>query len=312
MFAAGCASNRELLVASAHGDVLDVREALRGGRVDGRGSLGQTALMNACARGDVAIVHELLAGGADVAVVDPKGRSPLWYAAANGHTSIVARICDHVLTNPSALRLRHGRLVCELAEWGMIEDLERVLKAGADPNAVGTDDWVAVNVAVWKQQHSVVKVLLAFGASADGSVTGSRPDPPVCVAATRGDLESVRILASAGASMNGVDSTGLNPLMHAVLGGFHDVARALVELGASVDQFSTIHGLEVTPLAMSLWRRDEMMAALLVEAGATMCCRLDGQVMSHADLVEYLPDADPLAVWMRAQSRDTGVHEGKR
>ncbi|PVF90979.1 ankyrin, partial [Serendipita vermifera] len=54
-----------------------------------------TSLHTACAKGDEASVRRLVRSGADTNATDVGGRSPLLYAATEGHEDIVQFLIDH-------------------------------------------------------------------------------------------------------------------------------------------------------------------------------------------------------------------------
>ena len=170
-----------LCAGVAHGATADVADAaMRGNRDAVRAAVtrkadvnapqvdGTTALHWAVQRDDVEMADLLIAAGARVAARTREGVMPLQLAAINGSAPMI----------------------------------ERLLKAGADPNAALTP----------------------------------RGDTALMFAARTGKTEPIRVLVGAGANVNATESWGgTTPLMWAVSEGHSDAARLLVELGADIN-----------------------------------------------------------------------------
>jgi len=170
-----------LCAGVAHGATADVADAaMRGHRDAVRAAVtrkadvnapqvdGTTALHWAVQRDDVEMADLLIAAGARVAARTREGVMPLQLAAINGSAPMI----------------------------------ERLLKAGADPNAALTP----------------------------------RGDTALMFAARTGKTEPIRVLVGAGANVNATESWGgTTPLMWAVSEGHSDAARLLVELGADIN-----------------------------------------------------------------------------
>jgi ankyrin repeat protein len=170
-----------LCAGVAHGATADVADAaMRGNRdavlaavtrkadVNAPQVDGTTALHWAVQRDDVEMADLLIAAGARVAARTREGVMPLQLAAINGSAPMI----------------------------------ERLLKAGADPNAALTP----------------------------------RGDTALMFAARTGKTEPIRVLVGAGANVNATESWGgTTPLMWAVSEGHSDAARLLVELGADIN-----------------------------------------------------------------------------
>ena len=163
------AATAEVADAAMRGDGGAVRAALtRNADVNGAQVDGSTALHWAVERNDIEIVDLLLRAGARVAARTREGVTPLQLAAINGSASM----------------------------------LDRLLKAGADPNAALTDGG----------------------------------DTALMMAARTGKTDAIRVLSEAGANVNAAERWGgTTPLMWAVSEGHAAAASALIAAGADVN-----------------------------------------------------------------------------
>jgi uncharacterized protein len=137
------AGGQSALLAAAGGedDSAGVELLLRHkAKVDARGRLGRTALMNAALAGNVGIVEVLLAAGADVDAQDEHGVSALHEAARAGANGVIARLGAR---RPDA-RLLDGSgrsalvVACQSASADR-ETLRALLSLGADRGQSGAD-----------------------------------------------------------------------------------------------------------------------------------------------------------------------------
>ena len=150
---------------------------------------GETALMHAARSGAVGVARELVAHGADVNAVTSRGFSPLMFAAAEGHAAVAG-----VLVETGA----------DLAaRTEAIESRRRGYRRSAanDGNPRRLRDNQALLISQLQQ---------------DGDLEPRRPQggfTPLLYAAMSGDLDTVRILASAGADLNETAADGTTPLI---------------------------------------------------------------------------------------------------
>ena len=86
---------------------------------------------------------------------------------------------------------------------------------------------------------------------------------PMEVAASKGNMEAIRVLLDAGARVNAEDGTGKTPLYYAVNANHQEVARYLISRGASLDFSGTTDDWPPAWLqeAYNVERADEMAAA---------------------------------------------------
>ncbi|HET7360032.1 MAG TPA: ankyrin repeat domain-containing protein [Rhodanobacteraceae bacterium] len=147
-------------------------------RVDARNALGRTALMAAALEGHRGIVDALLAARADVDLADAHGTTALMEAARAGAHDVVGALCD-AGASPQP-RDRHGRdaltLAC-LSPHVRAASVRRLLEAGADPAATGSDGRSALQCAAAGGRWDLVAVLDPDMPLPSSVAAGAEPDP---------------------------------------------------------------------------------------------------------------------------------------
>jgi hypothetical protein len=92
-----------------------------------------------------------------------------------------------------------------------------------------------LGVAVLYNHMDVVRVLIELGAKVDP--TDGRTDSALVSAVLSNHVELVQLLIARGADVNRVDTSGMTPLMYAVVADFGDsrIVDLLVKSGARTD-----------------------------------------------------------------------------
>jgi ankyrin repeat protein len=249
-------------------------------QVDGDGT---TPLHRAAYQDDLPRVEALIRGGANVNAANDLGVTPLWLASQNGSEAIVNALLA-AGANPNAPLLAGETPVMVAARAGKTAIVERLLGKGANVNARGPRKQTALMWAVSQKHPDAVKVLLARGA--DLSLRSERWSQVMAVpphgylpynkaipagdetallfAARVGDLESARLLVTAGADVNDADAWGVSAVTLAAHSGFADLVDFLLEKGADPKAMKA----GFAPLHEAIMRRDEHMVASLLAHGA--------------------------------------------
>ena len=174
------------------------------------------ALIEAAKRGDVQQARVLLDQGVRVDTLDSSRRTPLMWAALNGHSSLVDLLIDRGANVNAAAA--HGDTVLGYAiscceKPGSADIVTKLLDNGADPNAKPHDGWTPLMLAASRDRsEKLLNLLLTAGAEIDTQ----RPDgyTALMLAAARGLSAAVQTLLKRGADLTKKTrggKTALNP-----------------------------------------------------------------------------------------------------
>lgn len=260
-------SDTPLIKAVREGDVKMV-SALLQRRADVNATMadGTTALQWAVHRNDVATVDRLIRAGAQVNATNVFGMSPLSMAAENASVAVV----------------------------------ERLLEAGANPDTTLPGGETVLMTAARTGNPQVVKALLAHAANVNAR-EHTRDQTALMWAASEGNAAAVKLLIEARADIN-ARSTELKtffenkftagrkdadskerlpmytPLLFAVSGGHIEVAKALLDAGANVND-GTSDG--TTALHIAVINAQWEMGVMLVERGGDVKLESPGGTALH-------------------------------
>ncbi|MGO9116839.1 MAG: ankyrin repeat domain-containing protein [Desulfomonilaceae bacterium] len=118
-------------------------------------------------------------------------------------------------------------------QFGTVEQVEILLKQGANPNAVDDDLDSALTIAAFIHDIKLVKLLTSHGADVNyRNHNGLTPLHDAAFASLKAAQEIGRILLDQGADVNAFDSLGRTPLMCAVDKRNVDLVKILLERGA--------------------------------------------------------------------------------
>jgi len=309
-FSAPASANQTLQTAAEEGDIATLENLLHSPAyaegVDSRMLDGSTALHWAVLRDQQAAVAFLLNSGADVEARNRNGVYPLSLAALNGSEAVTAQLlgagADVNATLPN------GETVLMIAaRTGSTAVLELLLAKGAlvdvrDPEYQQT----ALMIAARENHPQAVAVLLRAGAEVNlrtrlgemlvhippckGTGCGSEglginrsgvPDrgerheqkggmTALLYAAREGNTEVARTLLEAGASVSLAEANSIGPLLMALLNNQPDTAALLLEHGAEVNQ-------------VDFWGRTPLFAAVDYRNLALNSANEDSPVTNHVE-----------------------------
>jgi len=165
----------------------------------------------------------------------------------------------------SQAEIRRQADLMNAAAHGFIDEIRRLVQAGADVNGVTTGTWTALDDAVQSHQLDAAKVLLQLGANPNG-----KPNEvtPLMRASLRGDTDIVLALIQGGANVNLADPEGRTALMWAVR--HPETMQALIKAGAQINRQDK-NG--TSTLMAAVWACNENAVRDLMKAGATLSPR---------------------------------------
>lgn len=229
-----------------------------------------TALMVASFFGHRASVEILLGGVAvDIEAKDSwYGRTPLSWAAANGHATIVRLLLEKGAETESKGAFSGSVPLTWAAGNGHADCIQELLDKGAEIDSTDVNNRTPLSWAAGKGQRTCVEVLLDRGAKAESK--DLRGWTPLTWAAERGQRSTLRTLVGAGAELDVPDKYGRTPLSHAAKNGYEDIAGLLLDRGADPNS-KDYSGW--TPLFWAAAMGDVATATLLLDRGADMGTR---------------------------------------
>jgi ankyrin repeat protein len=122
--------------------------------------------------------------------------------------------------------------LCRAAICGDVAEIERLIAAGADPNAL-MNGYAPLQEAAARGHVAVIAALVKAGARVDGA--NRHGSTPLMWAAGNGRTAAVGTLVAAGANVHRASEYGDTALHYASSNGSLDAARVLLEAGAKAD-----------------------------------------------------------------------------
>jgi TolB-like protein/ankyrin repeat protein/class 3 adenylate cyclase len=199
-------------------------------------------LYAASKRGDLQDVKRLITEGANVNITDYFGKSPLHFAAKNGHVEITALIVNAGADIEAKAqgypdnRVFDATPLIVAAQQGHSKVAEVLINAGADINAETRDSggtWSTIHHAAFDGHTEVVRLLVAAGDDIEEK-GGSRLETPLFLAAMKGHAQTAELLISKGANINSRNFIGTTPLHQAAIAGNAELVQLLLENGADI------------------------------------------------------------------------------
>lgn len=269
-----------LLAAAKANKIDDARALLRAGASPNEiNSDKETALLLSFAHYNPPLTRLILQSGADVTRFEEQHEKSLLvalrHADLNYHAEeepIACMLLDHGAA--ADVKDNHGLpLVSRYASLGMLQAVERILEAGANPNAAGeTNRCSALYYALTnsKQTVSIIEALLKSGANPDG-VEGETT-PPLYTAVNNKNHAAAETLLKAGANPDHAHT--YTPLHAALKNNDLPMAQTLIAHGANPEQAMT-GGLRTLDMLVQANAAPDVIEAALHMGAKADTCRLD-------------------------------------
>lgn len=221
----------------------------------------RTALFYAAWNGHVSIVKRLLKARARVDMVDTIGGTPLSYALCCGQEDIVTELTRG--SQPDSVDKIRRELLLSAVKHGHDLVVKRLLDSGGDPGAADDQGASLIVLATKHGKTNIVKLLIERGADVDkGDRDGKTP---LMLAINKGETNAIKLLIEKGADINKGDRFSKTPLMLAINEGETNVIELLIAKGANIDNGNRYNE---TPLMLAIYKRDTNVIKLLIEKGA--------------------------------------------
>ncbi|MXV81210.1 MAG: ankyrin repeat domain-containing protein [Chloroflexi bacterium] len=151
------------------------------------------------------------------------------------------------------------------AVWrGELDQVQELIAAGVEVNAVDADDNPVLREAIWRKHTEIVRALIDAGADVDARDADGHP--VLREAIWREHTEIVEVIVHVGANLDARDSDD-DPLLHeAIWRGYTEIVRILVDAGADVN---VVDADGDSMLHEARWRGYSEIVQILVAAGAT-------------------------------------------
>ena len=205
----------------------------------------------------------------DIDGADFSGRTPLAWAAHNGHAGVVKALLEWEEVNPDKAD-NNGRAPLLLTAGGGHEEMVKILlgREEVTPDQPDIQGQTPLSCAAWSGHEGVVRILLGRE-----EVNPDKPDAhgqtPLSYAAWSGHEEVVEILlAREEVNPDKPNNYGSTPLTHAAVSGHEEVVKIL--LAREEVNPNKRNNFGRTPLQLATAGGHERVAALLISRQAVI------------------------------------------
>ena len=229
-----------LIPASEHGHTETVRILINAGvPVDHVNDLNWTAMLEAIVLGNgsadhVDVVRQLIGAGADTSIRDGDGRTPRSLAAARGYDKIVALIDDR-----EEIRERGQRLI-KAARAGDLARVERLLDQHASIAARDSSGSTALVATAYGNHREIAERLLEAGADPNAKDETVQSAYLIAASEVGDDPRLLRLTLKHGADVRSLDSWQGTGLIRAADRGFDSIVKVLLKTDIDIDHVNRI------------------------------------------------------------------------
>lgn len=224
------------------------------------------------------VITFLIKAGADINSQNSNGTSALMSAISHymtWNTGIVQLLLDHG-ADPN-LKNYEGKTALHMAapDEDKIDIMKALIKARANLDIVDREGYTPLLLAIAHRKDEVVKVLLSGNPNLETLFKKEFPETVLDVVASRGNLELVQILINAGAKIQADNRSALFNIASEAdptNKNTTEVAKNLINAGATIDYIGKKYGHTYTPLMISVARPNSNISfsKLLIDSGADL------------------------------------------
>jgi ankyrin repeat protein len=300
-----------LMTAAWRGDTDKIRELRpKPAELEQKDGVGQTSLSLACRASQINAAKTLLRLGAKVNTQQENGYSPLMWASKNGDPALVA-ILIGAGANIGLLSADNLNALALAISGGSLAAVDLLLEAGAaQEQLTGTSGQNALMLAAQEAHPKMVArlasqakwidqkdnlgrsaVWLAAKSDCGACITelvankasANMPDkqgiPPLVIAASKGNLDSLQALLNAGAAIDQATPEGNTALLAAAGAGQVEIAKVLLKEGAAINERNSLGD---SPLIEATLADRREMVRFLLESGADTTVRNRDRLTARA------------------------------
>ena len=225
-------SEKEFLLETSQNNVDNVLNLIQAGvDVNCQDENSMTALMVACHAGHVHLIEELKRAGVNLNTQNLHGDTALILATKQNNTKCV-RLLTEFGSNVNLQGKNGQTALMHAVKSKNTNCLQVLIEADADLNVQNDNGQTALMIGI---PESVEAVYMLINAGADVNLACSKGKTAIAVAASSGQMDSIRKLIERGADVNiKKEDHGITPLMAAAQNGHTECVRGLIQAGVDL------------------------------------------------------------------------------